>query len=176
MRILWFFDFQVIYVLGWWFHFRNEIPFNDLFTRWKCTYILDLRPCRWSALDMRLVVKQPSRMQEQCFFFVFGQGRQLFWGKFKKIPGGAKIFAGGLPPPESDIPKSSWGDFNVPCEHPPSLAHDLQNFIGSLHRSCLWDPTSRKHDQVCSWYITSGSNIHPFRSWMQDLNPQDFHF
>ena len=24
MRILYFFDFQVNYVLGWWFHFRNE--------------------------------------------------------------------------------------------------------------------------------------------------------
>jgi hypothetical protein len=47
-------------------------------------------------------------MQEQCFF-VFGRGRQLFSGGFEKIPGGGKKIAGGLPPPGSDIPNSSWG-------------------------------------------------------------------
>jgi hypothetical protein len=38
------------------------------------------------------------------FFFVFGRGRQLFSGGFEKIPGGGRNFAGGLPPPGSDIP------------------------------------------------------------------------
>jgi hypothetical protein len=43
------------------------------------------------------------------FFFVFGRGGQLFSSGFEKISGGGKKFAGGLPPPEYDIPKSSWG-------------------------------------------------------------------
>jgi hypothetical protein len=48
------------------------------------------------------------------FFFVFGRGGRLFSGGFEKIPGGGRTFVGGLPPPGYDIPKSSWGDFNVP--------------------------------------------------------------
>ena len=64
---------------------------------------------------MKFVVKRPSRMQGQCFFRSWaGQGRQLFSVGFKKIPDGGKNFTGGLPPRGSDIPRSSWGDFNVP--------------------------------------------------------------
>jgi hypothetical protein len=62
---------------------------------------------------MEFVVKRPSRMQEQCFFFVFGRGKKLFSDGFDKNPGGGKNFTGGLPPPESGIPISSWGVFNV---------------------------------------------------------------
>ena len=41
--ILHFLDLQVNYILHWWFHSRNEIPINCLFTKWKCIYwILDL--------------------------------------------------------------------------------------------------------------------------------------
>jgi hypothetical protein len=53
------FDLQVNYMLPWWFHFQNEIPINCSFTYWKCTYILDFRPWRWSALNMGFVVKWP---------------------------------------------------------------------------------------------------------------------
>jgi len=128
MRILWCFDFQVNYVLHWWFHFRNEIPINDLFTRWKCTYILDLRPWRWSALNMGFVVKRPSRMQEQ-YFFVFGRGGQLFSGGFEKIPGGGINFAGGGPRPDLTPPIVRRGVLSV--HHSPwGRLHEISAFFG----------------------------------------------
>ena len=57
---------------------------NCLFTNWKCTYILDFRPKRWSALNMGFVIKRPSRMQGHCFFEV-GQGGQQFSVGFRKF-------------------------------------------------------------------------------------------
>ena len=57
-----FFISKFNYILLEWFHFHNEIPINCLFTNWKCTYILDFRPWRWSALNMGFVVERPSRM------------------------------------------------------------------------------------------------------------------
>ena len=62
------FDLQVNYMPYWWFHFQNEIPITCLFTNWKCTYILDFRTWRWSALNMGFMDKRPSRMHGQCFF------------------------------------------------------------------------------------------------------------
>ena len=100
------FDLQVDYMLHWWFHFRNEIPMNCLFTNWKCTYILDFKPWRWSALNMGFVVKRPSRLQGQCFFEV-GRGRQQFSVGFRN-------FLGGLPQPGSDIPESLCGGVYYP--------------------------------------------------------------
>ena len=46
-----------------------------------------------------------------------GRGGQLFSGGFEKIPGGGKNFAGGLPPPGSNIPISSGGGGSVPPTH-----------------------------------------------------------
>ena len=71
MRVLSFFDFQVNYMLYWWFHFEKEILVNCLFTQWKWTYILDLEPWKRSALNMGYMNKQASRMQG------LGQG----WGR-----------------------------------------------------------------------------------------------
>ena len=72
-EVFFVFDLQVNYMFHWQFHFRNEIPINCLFTNWKCTYILDFRPWRWSALNMGFVVKRPSRIKGNDFFKV-GQG------------------------------------------------------------------------------------------------------
>ena len=57
MRLL---DFQVNYMLYWWFHFKKEIPIKCLFTQWKWTYMLGFGPWRWSALDMGYMDKRPS--------------------------------------------------------------------------------------------------------------------
>ena len=75
-----FFDLQVNYMFHWQFHFRNKIPINCLFTNWKCTYILDSRRWRWSALNMGFVVKRPSRIQGNDFLKV-GQGGQAWISK-----------------------------------------------------------------------------------------------
>ena len=40
--------------------------------------------------NMRFVVKWPSKMQEECFFFVFGRGEQLFSDGIEEIPGGCR--------------------------------------------------------------------------------------
>ena len=69
------------------------IPINCLLTTWKCTYILDFRPWRWSALNMGFVVKRPSRMQGQCLFCSCAERRIIFgWVK--------KKFREGCPRPE----------------------------------------------------------------------------
>ena len=71
----------------WWFHFRNEIPINCLFTNWKCFYILDFRPWRWSALNMGFVVRRPSRMQGQQFVSnLGGAGKAIAFGWVQKFP------------------------------------------------------------------------------------------
>jgi hypothetical protein len=62
MRVLSFSNFQVKYLLYWWFHFEKEIPINCLFTQWKWTYILDFGPWNRSALNMGYMDEQPSRM------------------------------------------------------------------------------------------------------------------
>jgi hypothetical protein len=36
----------------WRFHFKNELVVSCLFIKWKCTYLLDFEPWRWSALNM----------------------------------------------------------------------------------------------------------------------------
>ena len=52
-------------------------------------------------------------------------------------------------------------------EHPLSLLHELQNFIGSLFPIVLVEvPTSREDDQVCSWHIANNSVIHDLKSDM----------
>ena len=70
------FHFQVNY---WRFHSGNEILIRCLFTKWKCTYILDLRPSRWSALNMRFVDKRLQRMQGQCFWSWAGWATIFSW-------------------------------------------------------------------------------------------------
>ena len=98
------FDFQVNYMLYWRFHFKNEIPINHLFTQWRWTYILDFGPWKWSALNMKFVVKRPSRMQGQ-YFFRSWMGRAAVSGRVQNSPGRAAL-------PGSDTPESS-GVFNV---------------------------------------------------------------
>jgi hypothetical protein len=56
-----------------------------------------------------------KNLDNSVYFHKYSYNGQLFLRGFEKFPGGGKIFAGGLPPPGSDIPESSWGDFNVPC-------------------------------------------------------------
>ena len=52
-------------------------------------------------------------------------------------------------------------------EHPLSLLHELQNFIGSFFPIVLVEvPTSREDDQVCSWHITNSADIHDLKSHM----------
>ena len=58
-------------MLYWRFHFEKEIPVNRLFTQWKWTYISDLGPWQWSALNLGYMDKRPSRIQGSCQ----GQGR-----------------------------------------------------------------------------------------------------
>jgi hypothetical protein len=75
-------------VLHWWFYFWNEIPINCLFTNWKCTYVFNFRPWRWSALNMGCVVKRPSRRQGQCFFSKLGEeGNNFRSGSKKSLEG-----------------------------------------------------------------------------------------
>ena len=71
-------------MLYWQCHFENEILVNCLFTQWKWTYTLDIGPWRWSALNMGLVDKWPSRMQGQRFFRSRVGGQQFSVGS-KKI-------------------------------------------------------------------------------------------
>jgi hypothetical protein len=71
-------------VLHWWFHFWNKLPIIRLFTIWKCTDVFDFRPWRWSALNMGFVVKLPSRMQGQCFFWSWA-GQAIVFRRVQKI-------------------------------------------------------------------------------------------
>jgi hypothetical protein len=107
-------------ILHWWFHFRNEIPINGLFTRWKCTYILDLRPWRWSALNMGFVVKRPSNMQGQCFFQSWA-GLTSVFGWVQKNPGRGPKFCGRV------APARIW--------HPLVRRGDLMSAIVNSHTS-----------------------------------------
>ena len=84
----------------------NEIPIKCLFTNWKCTYILDFRSWRWSALNMGFVVKQPSRMQGQCFFFKLG-------GVDNNFQSGSKFSREGCPRPDLTTPIVRKGGLNV---------------------------------------------------------------
>jgi hypothetical protein len=81
---------KVKYVLHWWFHLWNEIAINCLYANWKCTYILDLRPWRWSALNMGFVIKRPARMQGQ-FLFRSWAGRTTCFGRVPKFPWRASL-------------------------------------------------------------------------------------
>ena len=65
-----------IYMFYWWIHFKNEIPINSLFIKWKCKCELDLGSWRWSALNMGFVDSQFSRMQGQRFYFYRSQAGQ----------------------------------------------------------------------------------------------------
>ena len=98
------FDFQVNYMFYWHVHFDNEIPINCVFTQWKWNiHIMDFGPWRWSAVNMTFVIKRPSRMQGQCFFFEIGRDGQQFSVGFKNFPG-------RLPLPRSRNPwKFVWG-------------------------------------------------------------------
>jgi hypothetical protein len=64
---------QIHYMLSWHsftcfrFRFGNEIAISCLFTKEKGTNILNFEPSRWSALNMRFVEKQPSKMQGGFF-------------------------------------------------------------------------------------------------------------
>ena len=89
MRILQIFDFQVNYVLDLWFHYRDGISFNDLFTRWKCTHILDLRPLKVKYTQYG-ICSQAAFKNARAMFFSFSGG-------FGKIPGGGRNFAGAAP-------------------------------------------------------------------------------
>ena len=60
--------------------------------------IIGFIPWNWSALNMGLFVKQPSRMQGQYSF--------RSWVGWAAAFGRVKNFPGWLPPPESDTPES----------------------------------------------------------------------
>ena len=104
-------DFQSNYMFYWRFHFDNETPINCSFTQWKWTYILDVRPWGWSALNMAFVGKWPSRMHEQWVFPKSG-GRAAVFSWVRKI---LIFWEGGCPCPILTLRKVREGEFNVLC-------------------------------------------------------------
>ena len=68
MRIFHNFNFQVNYILYWWFHLENEISWNCLLTKWKWTYILHFGPWNWGALHMSYVGKVFFKNARATFF------------------------------------------------------------------------------------------------------------
>ena len=94
MRNLYYFWLSSSLYDFWRFHFEIEIQVNCLFTQCKWTYILDLGPWRWSALNMGFVDKWPSRMQGQWFFQNRVGGQQFLVGYRKsRYSGGAVALA-----------------------------------------------------------------------------------
>ena len=92
----------------WQFHFVNEnSPLNCLFTQ---LFIFNFGPWRWSAFNMGLLDKWPSRMQGQWFFRSRASGQQ-FSVKYKNTG-----YCGRMATPaQIYLPrKVCEGEFNVP--------------------------------------------------------------
>ena len=81
--------FQVKYIFYWWFYFRNEIPINFLFFKWKWTCILDFGPWSWGALNMGFM--DMGLGLEECkdnfFFDVRRDGHHFLVGFWKFLWG-----------------------------------------------------------------------------------------
>ena len=107
MRICSDFDLLVNYIFYWWSHFQNQIPIVSLFINWKCTNIYIFRPSKWRAFNIGFMDKQPSRLQEQCFFF---NSWASVLGRVKKI---SKNICGAAPARICLSLQVSKGDFHV---------------------------------------------------------------
>ena len=77
-------------------------------------------------------------------FFEVERGGQQFSGGFKKIPGGGKMFTGGLPPPRSDTPRRSWGGGKGTLTSPfkqtrePRYGHKIVRAKESVQNYVMW--------------------------------------
>ena len=98
----------------WRFPFENELPINCFLTQWKWTYILDLEPWKWNALNMDYMDKRLSRMQRQFYFLKTDETDNNFRLGFEKH----RFFCEGYP--------------KVPDRGAAAPIHLPWNFVGKI--------------------------------------------
>jgi len=129
----------------WRFPFENKLPINCFFTQWKWTYILDLEPWKWNALNMDYMDKWLSRMQRQFYFLKTDGTNNNFRLGFEKH----RFFLLGLPK----------GAGSRGCSpYPPPLKFCREN--RKCHSMCAWTRQDMKQYHVDLFKYVRNSQTH----------------
>ena len=157
-----FFHFKVNYMFYWRFSFWNEISIDCLFSKWKCTYVLDFGPWRVNCTQYGDLWTNNFQECKGNVFFEVGWARQQLSDGFKKISNLLWVVA--------QVPihlplKARRGVFNVPYDrywllNASTFWQLMRSPPKTSNANLIKNPTCLEHEVFICYFDSHGSGHH----------------